>query len=99
MQTVHHDDGDRQPYLLELDETLALSPMHRLAQFAPLVGRVIVGLIMAAYGLQKLLAGPANFGGFLAQLGVPAPTLTGYVVTLVELGGGILLIIGLFSRL
>ena len=79
--------------------TLALSPMDRLAQFAPLVVRVIVGLIMAAHGLQKLLAGPANFGGFLAQLGVPAPTLMGYVVTLVELGGGILLIIGLFSRL
>jgi putative oxidoreductase len=79
--------------------TLALSPMDRLAQFAPLVVRVIVGVIMAAHGLQKLLAGPANFGGFLAQLGVPAPTLMGYVVTLVELGGGILLIIGLYSRL
>jgi putative oxidoreductase len=79
--------------------TLALSPMDRLAEFAPLVVRVIVGVIMAAHGLQKLLAGPANFGAFLAQLGVPAPTLMGYVVTLVELGGGILLIIGLFSRL
>ena len=54
---------------------------------------------MAAHGLQKLLAGSGNFGGFSAQLGVPAPTLMGYVVTLVELGGGILLIIGLFSRL
>ena len=78
---------------------LALSPMDRLAEFAPLVVRVIVGVIMAAHGLQKLLAGPGSFGGFLAQLGVPAPTLMGYVVTLVELGGGILLIIGLFSRL
>jgi putative oxidoreductase len=79
--------------------TLALSPMDRLAEFAPPVVRLIVGVIMAAHGLQKLLEGPANFGGFLAQLGVPAPTLMGYVVTLVELGGGILLIIGLFSRL
>jgi putative oxidoreductase len=49
--------------------------------------------------LPKLLAGPGNFGGFLAQLGVPLPTLMGYVVTLVELVGGILLIVGLFSRL
>ena len=54
---------------------------------------------MAAHGLQKLLGGPANFGAFLLQLGVPAPTLTAYVVTLVELVGGILLILGLFSRL
>jgi putative oxidoreductase len=79
--------------------TLSLSPMSRLAEFAPLVVRVIVGIIMAAHGFQKLQAGPANFGGFLAQLGVPLPTLMGYVVTLVELLGGILLIVGLFSRL
>ena len=79
--------------------TLSLSPLGRLAEFAPLAVRVIVGVIMAAHGLQKLLAGPGNFGGFLAQLGVPAPTLMSYVVTLVELGGGILLVIGLFSRL
>jgi putative oxidoreductase len=79
--------------------TLSLSPMNRLAEFAPLVVRVIAGVIMAGHGFQKLQAGPANFGGFLAQLGVPLPTLMGYVVTLVELVGGILLIVGLFSRL
>jgi putative oxidoreductase len=79
--------------------SLALSPMGRLAGLAPLVVRVIVGVIMAAHGLQKLLAGPANFGGFLAQLGVPLPGLMCWVVTLVELVGGLLLIVGLFSRL
>jgi putative oxidoreductase len=79
--------------------TLSLSPMNRLAEFAPLVVRLIAGIIMAAHGLQKLQAGPANFGGLLAQLGVPLPTLMGYVVTLVEILGGILLIAGLFSRL
>jgi hypothetical protein len=40
-------------------KTLALSPIDRLAEFAPLVVRVTVGVIMAAHGLQKLLAGPA----------------------------------------
>jgi putative oxidoreductase len=79
--------------------TLSLSPMNRLAEFAPLVVRLIAGIIMAAHGFQKLQAGPANFGGLLAQLGVPLPTLMGYVVTFVELLGGILLIVGLFSRL
>jgi putative oxidoreductase len=79
--------------------TLSLSPMNRLAEFAPLIVRIVAGIIMAAHGFQKLQAGPGNFGGFLAQLGVPLPTLMGYVVTLVELLGGILLIVGLFSRL
>jgi len=78
---------------------LALSPMNRLAGLAPLVVRVIVGVIMAAHGWQKLAGGPANFGGFLAQLGVPLPTLMAWVLTLVELVGGVLLVVGLLSRL
>jgi putative oxidoreductase len=81
--------------------TLSLSPVARLAGIAPLVVRVIVGVIMVAHGLQKLTQmGPGNFGGqVLAGLGVPLPELMGYVVTFVELLGGILLIVGLFSRL
>jgi putative oxidoreductase len=79
--------------------TLALSPVSRLAEFAPLVVRVLIGAIMAAHGWQKLMGGPANFGGFLSQLGVPLPALMAWVVTLVELVGGILLIVGLLSRL
>ena len=35
----------------------------------------------------------------LAGLGVPFPVLMGYVVTFTELGGGILLVIGLLARL
>src|SRR5215210_4432780 len=81
--------------------TLSLSPVARLAGLAPLVVRVIVGVIMFAHGLQKLTQmGPGNFGGqMLAGLGVPLPELMGYVVTFVELVGGILLIVGLFSRI
>ena len=55
---------------------------------------------MAAHGWQKLQGGPANFGSqALANLGVPLPGFMGYVVTFVELIGGILLIVGLISRL
>lgn len=79
--------------------TLSLTPFAGLAGLAPLIVRIIVGIIMAVHGFQKLAGGPANFGAFLGQLGVPAPTLMAFVVTFVELGGGILLILGLFSRL
>ena len=80
---------------------LGLWPIARLAVLAPLVVRVIVGIIMTAHGLQKLTEiGPANFGGqLLAGLGVPWPVFFGYVVTFTELIGGILLIVGLLSRL
>lgn len=78
---------------------LGLSPGGQLADFGPLLARVIVGIIMAAHGFQKLMGGPAAFGGFLEQMNVPLPTLMGFVVTFVELVGGILLILGLLSRL
>jgi uncharacterized membrane protein YphA (DoxX/SURF4 family) len=78
---------------------LALSPLSRFAGLAPLIVRLIVGTIMAAHGLQKLVGGPGNFGQFLGQLGVPLPGLTAYLVTFVELLGGVLLILGLLSRL
>lgn len=79
--------------------TLALAPLSRLAGLAPLAVRVIVGVIMIAHGAQKLQAGPANFGQGLAGMGVPLPVLTGYAVTFAELIGGVLLVVGLFSRL
>ncbi len=71
----------------------------RLAAVAPLVVRVIVGVIMFAHGLAKLQRGPAMFGEGLAEMGVPAPVLMAYVVTFTELVGGALLVVGLLSRL
>jgi putative oxidoreductase len=55
---------------------------------------------MAVHGWQKLtMMGPANFGNdMLAGLGIPAPVLFGYVVTFTELIGGLLLIVGLLTR-
>ncbi len=79
---------------------LGLSPGGRIADFGPLLARVIVGVIMAAHGLQKLVMGPGAFGSsMLGAMGVPFPTFMGYVVVFVELVGGILLILGLLSRL
>lgn len=75
-----------------------MSPLSRFGGISPLIIRVVVGVIMAAHGYQKLMGGPANFGGMLGQMGVPAPTFVAYVVTIVELVGGILLIVGLLSR-
>lgn len=78
---------------------LSLSPLSRYSGIAPLMLRVLVGIIMAAHGWQKLMMGPGAFGeSMLGGLGVPLPVFMGYVVTFVELVGGILLILGLLSR-
>jgi putative oxidoreductase len=80
-------------------KALGLSPLARLSGVVPLFVRVVVGVIMAAHGWQKLAGGPGNFAGGLEQLGVPAPGLMAWVVTFTELGGGILLVLGLLTRL
>src|SRR5215208_3922350 len=76
-----------------------LSLPARLSEVGLLIVRVIVGIIIAAHGWQKLtVLGPANFGqALLAQNGVPFPIFMGYVVTFTEVIGGILLIVGLLS--
>ena len=81
---------------------LSLPPLHRLAGLAPLALRLGVGLVFIVHGWQKLTGGPASpdgFAGMLTGLGVPAPGLFAWLVTAAELGGGILILVGLLTRL
>ncbi|AXV05093.1 hypothetical protein DVS28_a0386 [Euzebya pacifica] len=72
----------------------------RASAAVPVVVRVVIGIIMATHGWQKLTQmGAANFGnGMLADLGVPLPGVMGHVVTWLELVGGIALVVGFLTR-
>src|ERR687897_2804816 len=75
--------------------------LGRLAGLTPVVVRVIVGFLMLAHGVDKLsggVAGIAGFGEFLSSAGLPAGLLLAWFVTLLELLGGVMLIVGLLSR-
>ena len=62
--------------------------------------RVVVGIVFFVHGLQKLFVmGFGGVAGMMEGLAVPAPGLFAVILTLVELLGGVLLIIGLFTRL
>ena len=69
-----------------------------LAGFAPVVVRLIVGFLMFAHGVEKLSRGVAGFGESLSAAGLPAGLLLAWFVSLLELVGGAMLILGLLSR-
>lgn len=61
--------------------------------------RLIIGVVFIAHGAQKAFGfGLEGTAGFLASLGVPVANLMAPVLIATELGGGILLVLGLLTR-
>jgi len=71
--------------------------LDRLHPLALLGLRLALGAIMISHGAQKLFGGMPRFMGILQNLGIP-PVL-GYLTVAAEFGGGILLVVGLLTRL
>ena len=62
------------------------------------VGRLLIAALFLISGLGKIAA-PALTQGFIASAGLPFPLLAYLVAILIEVGGGILLILGYQSRI
>lgn len=61
--------------------------------------RLIVGYGFLAHGLAKWSRGPASFGLLLHHIGVPFPLATAWMVTLLEVFGGLAILAGVFVAL
>jgi putative oxidoreductase len=57
--------------------------------------RLVIGAGFLLHGLAKWNRGPAAFGRLLEYIGVPFPWATAWMVTSLEILGGLLLIVGL----
>ena len=66
-------------------------------RYLPFVGRLMLGLPFAMSGLSKLGAYGATTG-MISAVGLPFPSLAFAVAVAVELGGGLLLIVGYHAR-
>ncbi len=71
--------------------------LDRVQPLALLMMRLVLGAIMIAHGSQKIFGGIPQVMGMLSKIGVP-PWMA-YVVAAAEFGGGILLVVGLLTRL
>lgn len=61
--------------------------------------RIVLGIAMAVHGWGKLSGGVDGVAGFFGSIGVPLPSLTAWLVTIIELVGGILLILGAATQI
>jgi putative oxidoreductase len=73
-----------------------LGYLDRLQPLALLIMRLTLGAIMIAHGWQKIAGHLTGIMGFLGHLGIPQ--WMAYVVTAAEFGGGILIVLGLLTR-
>ncbi len=71
--------------------------MNALNRYGPLVGRILIALIFILSGFSKI-GGFAGTVGYIASKGLPLPQLAAIGAIIVELGGGILLVLGWKSR-
>jgi len=70
-----------------------------MARWAPLPLRLIVGFGFMQHGFSKLSRGSDAFVAILHALGVPAPHLMAWCTILIELLGGLAVILGAFVTL
>src|SRR5215471_5616554 len=70
---------------------ISRSPM---ARWAPVPLRLIVGYGFMEHGFAKLARGPDAFPIILHAIGVPAPHLMGWLTILVEIFGGLAVLLG-----
>ncbi|PKW17352.1 putative oxidoreductase [Saccharopolyspora spinosa] len=74
--------------------------MHVVRDFFALIGRLGIGIILLAHGWQKLIGyGPDAVAQSFAAMHIPLPQVSAWFATLVELVGGVFLVLGLLLPL
>ncbi len=84
------------PVSAACDRSLAL--LYKLEWLGPLAVRVTLGIVFVTAGWGKL-HGLDDVTRYFASLGVPAPHAQAVLVSLVELVGGLMLVIGFGTRI
>ncbi|WP_036220843.1 DoxX family protein [Maritalea myrionectae] len=72
--------------------------MDGVNKATPLVARILMSAIFIMAGLPKLTAGAA-MAPYFAQLGIPMPTVSVYVVGLFEVVAGLAVLVGFKARI
>ena len=72
--------------------------MDSIRSFAPLVGRLLIGVFLLFAGYAKI-GDPGSMKTLIGDAGVPVPDISYVVAVIVEIGGGLALVLGFRTRL
>ncbi len=71
--------------------------MTSLQNTTVLIGRILLGLIFVLSGFAKI-SGFDGTAGYIASAGLPLPQLVAALTIVIEVGGGLALMAGLYTR-
>jgi putative oxidoreductase len=73
------------------------SQSNSLTMYLPALGRVMLALIFLISGVGKVFA-PGPTQAYIAAAGLPLPPIAYVIAIIVEIGGGLLLVLGYRTR-
>lgn len=71
--------------------------MNALKTYAPLIGRILISQLFIYFGFTKII-GFAGTTGYIASKGLSAPQLLTILTIVIELGGGLMILLGWRAR-
>lgn len=80
-----------------MKQVLHLCSPKQWEHYGDFLIRITVGLIFTIAGFGKLFGGIEMFSGMLNGLGIPLPLFMAYLVAIIELVGGIMILLGLWT--
>lgn len=81
-----------------INETFSIAKKN-YQQWGPLILRLVIGYGFIVHGWAKLSKGPAGFEKLLTQTGVPFPHFNSWMAPLVEIFGGLAMMLGFFTSI
>jgi putative oxidoreductase len=98
-KVLDHRDGETMRIESERAMSAHQGTLSTRESWAMIPLRLIVGYGLMAHGYAKIVHGPEHFGALLHAIGVPAPAMAAWATILVELFGGLAVLLGAFVPL
>jgi len=67
-------------------------------KFVPLLLRITLGSVFIVHGWGKISGDLAQLGSTFGNMGIPVAAVTAWLVAIIEFFGGILVLLGLYTR-